>query len=399
MPRVTRPEEATGAAETWTLGLFFTRGVSLRQWVESGLFDREVLIYHHHLQSGFFTKMVWFTYGADDAAMAAELSASGRLSPAIEVIACPRWISRAGRAASALYSLVLPLTAWRAARRCQVFKTNQMEGSIPAVICAALWRRPLYVRTGFTLSRVVEKTAPGNPLRRAVAFLTEYLAFRRASAASVSSRFDRDYVVERYRAGGFRLEVIGNYVDTALFSPSSHGGSGGDRVLFVGRLSPEKNLDNAIRACAAAGLGLDIVGAGAELELLKQIAGESGADVRWLGVVPNKALPELFCAYRYFMLPSLWEGLPKALIEAMAAGLVCIGNNTTGINEIIEDGVTGFLSAAADAATLAETLRRARQADHRAIARAGRDFICRTYSLEAIAAREQALFTAILAGR
>jgi hypothetical protein len=38
------------------LGVFFTRGVSLRQWVDSGLFDREVLIYHVHLDSEFFLR-------------------------------------------------------------------------------------------------------------------------------------------------------------------------------------------------------------------------------------------------------------------------------------------------------------------------------------------------------
>jgi hypothetical protein len=48
------------------LGLFFTRGVSLRQWIDSGLFDREVLIYQHHLSSHQFDEIIWFTYGILD---------------------------------------------------------------------------------------------------------------------------------------------------------------------------------------------------------------------------------------------------------------------------------------------------------------------------------------------
>lgn len=379
------------------LGLFFTRGVGLCQWLESGLFDREVLIYHVHINSGYFSRVYWFTYGANDAELARELHDSGRLSKCIEVVPCPRWIRFAGRLSSALYSVLLPLVVGKFAARCDVLKTNQMEGSIPALVCAGIWKRPLYVRTGYTLTRVIKKTAPGNWLRRAVAFSNEYLAFRLASSSSVSSRYDRDYIVQQYGEKILTPAIIGNYVDTALFSPSDQDERGGGRVLYVGRLSPEKNLDNAIAACALVGLGFDLIGSGAELPRLKKIAVECGASVRWLGVVPNKQLPDLFRRYRYFILPSHWEGLPKALIEAMSAGLVCIGNDTTGINEIINDGVNGYLSPSANATALAETLRRALAGNHDQISSAGREFVCSEFSLEAIAAKEQAIFTKISA--
>jgi glycosyltransferase involved in cell wall biosynthesis len=381
------------------LGVFFTRGVSLRQWVESGLFDREVLIYHVHLDSGFFSRVCWFTYGADDGKVAVELHNAGRLSKGIEVVPCPRWLRFAGRAGSALYSILLPIFVRSIVARCDVLKTNQMEGSIPAMICAAIWQRPLYVRTGYTLSRVIEKTSPRNWLRRAVALANEYLAFRLASASSVSSRYDRDYIVRRYGVRVLQPMIVGNYVDTVLFSPSAQGEKVNDRILFVGRLSPEKNLDNAIAACAAVGMGLDIVGAGSELPILRRIAEECGASVRWLGVVPNKQLRDIFQGYRYFILPSHWEGLPKALIEAMSTGLVCIGNDTTGINEIIKDGVTGYLSPSADAATIAETICRALAGNSERISRAGREFACNEFSLEAIAAKEQAIFTRLLTSK
>ncbi len=383
-----------------TLGVFFTRGVSLRQWVESGLFDREVLIYHAHLDSEFFSKIYWFTYGDDDESQAKQLHASGRLSRKIEVVECPRWFRFAGRARSALYSLLLPAIAGNQVSQCDVLKTNQMDGSIPALLCGWIWRRQLYVRTGFTLSLVVSKISPGNWLRHSVAYINELLAFRCAGATSVSSRFDMEYVTQRYgNKISPRLEIVGNYVDTQLFSPSFLVEGAANRVLYVGRLSPEKNLDNAIAACASVGIGLDIVGAGGELSRLKEIEAECRAHVRWLGVMPNNQLPDLFRNYRYFILPSLWEGLPKSLIEAMSAGLVCIGNNTTGINEIIEDGVNGYLSTYADAASLARTLLRALEGDNERISHAGRQFICSKFSIEAIAAKERAIFTKLIANQ
>ena len=382
------------------LGVFFTRGVSLQQWVESGLFDREVLIYHVHLDSGFFTKIYWFTYGDDDQILAKRLYESGRLSMKIEVVGCPPWFRFTGRASSALYSLLLPAIASNQVSHCDVFKTNQMDGSLTALICGWIWRRQVYVRTGFTLSRVISKTSPGNWLRHTVAYINELLAFWCAGATSISSRFDMEYVIQRYgKKISTRLAIVGNYVDTQLFAPSVMNEGMDNRVLYVGRLSPEKNLDNAIAACAAVGIGIDIVGAGRELSRLKKIEAESGAHVRWLGVLPNKQLPNLFQNYRYFILPSLWEGLPKSLIEAMAAGLVCIGNNTTGINEIIEDGVTGYLSPTADAVNLAKTLLRALEGDNERISRLGRQFICSEFSLEAISLKEQAIFTKLIADK
>jgi glycosyltransferase involved in cell wall biosynthesis len=273
-----------------------------------------------------------------------------------------------------------------------------MDGSLPALICGWIWRRQLYVRTGFTLSRIVSKTSPGNWLRHSVAYINELLAFRCAGATSVSSRFDMEYVTQRYgNKISARLAIVGNYVDTQLFSPSILDEGAVNRVLYVGRLSPEKNLDNAIAACASVGIGLDIVGGGGELPRLKEIAAECRAQVRWLGVIPNKQLSDLLKSYRYFILPSHWEGLPKSLIEAMSAGLVCIGNDTTGINEIIEDGVTGYLSPSCDAAALVKTLFRALAGDSERISRTGREFVCREFSLEAIAVKEQAIFTKLLA--
>jgi len=383
-----------------TLGVFFTRGVSLRNWVTAGLFDREVLIYHAHLASGFFSRIYWITYGVDDTSVASELHTEGRLSKDIEVVPCPQWFRFAGRASSTLYSILMPIFVGRMAMRCNVLKTNQMDGSLPALVCAWIWRRPLYIRTGFTLSRIVEKTSPDNWLRCAIAYSNEYLAFRFASASSVSSRYDRKYVVKRYGVKvESRLNTVGNYVDTKLFSPLAGCEAASDRLLYVGRLSPEKNLDNAILACATVGLKLDVIGTGPDLTRLKSIAAQCDAEVRWLGVIQNNALPALFKGYRYFILPSLWEGLPKALIEAMSAGLVCIGNDTTGINEIIHNDVTGYLSPSSDAAAIAKTLIRALAGDYESISRAGKEFVCREFSLEAIAEKEQTIFKKLLSSR
>jgi glycosyltransferase involved in cell wall biosynthesis len=114
----------------------------------------------------------------------------------------------------------------------------------------------------------------------------------------------------------------------------------------VGRLEPEKGNVVLVRALAAlrargtVGFEAAILGGGQELDALRQLSAELGlADrVDLPGVVSMG--PELF-AYLdradLFVLPSLTEGLPRALIEAMARGLPAIGSRTGGIPELLDD--------------------------------------------------------------
>jgi glycosyltransferase involved in cell wall biosynthesis len=221
--------------------------------------------------------------------------------------------------------------------------------------------------------------------------MTEQIAFRYCAAASVSSQYDRDYVLRRYALLGAPPAVIGNYIDVQHFSPRPNVVPR-ERMVFVGRLSAQKNLDAAIRAAAWVAIGLDIIGDGPDRIKLQTLAETLGADIRWLGLLPNDDLPNVLASYRYFLMPSIWEGMPKALLEAMAAGMICIGNNALGINEVIEDGVTGYLSSGPEVGQLAEAIQRATAGDHTSVVSRARAFICANFSLDAVVAREQAIF-------
>ena len=58
---------------TKTLALFFTRGISLKIWKETGLLEREKLLYHAHLECGDLQQVLWMTYGALDEKIAKDL--------------------------------------------------------------------------------------------------------------------------------------------------------------------------------------------------------------------------------------------------------------------------------------------------------------------------------------
>ena len=62
------------------LALFFTRNVSMKTWLETGLLDREKLLYEKHLRSGALAKVYWLTYGVDDAELAEQLKSKADLT-------------------------------------------------------------------------------------------------------------------------------------------------------------------------------------------------------------------------------------------------------------------------------------------------------------------------------
>ena len=122
-----------------------------------------------------------------------------------------------------------------------------------------------------------------------------------------------------------------------------------------------------------------------------QMAAAIGADVRIARRLPNNAIAELFKSHKYFVLPSLYEGLPKSLIEAMSSEMVCIGTNVSGIADLLADGVTGYLCDGLDAASIARTMKRAR-ADpaNIAVAKAARSFVLERHSIRTYFDRERA---------
>ena len=114
-------------------------------------------------------------------------------------------------------------------------------------------------------------------------------------------------------------------------------------ICFVGRLSEQKNLFSLVEATVGTQCTLTIIGSGNQKEDLEKYAKEKGIKAEFIGNIPNNELPKILNQYEIFLLPSLYEGMPKALLEAMACGLPCIGTYVEGIREIIKHKENGYL--------------------------------------------------------
>jgi phosphatidylinositol alpha-1,6-mannosyltransferase len=141
-------------------------------------------------------------------------------------------------------------------------------------------------------------------------------------------------------------------------------------LLTVARLVEHKGVDNAIRAFALlapgyADLGYAVAGVGEIRPALEELARSLGvADrVRFLGGVPDDALPQLLNAAAIYLGPSREmydkvEGFGISLVEASACGVPVVGGMSGGIPDAVREGETGLLANPASPEAIAETVRR-----------------------------------------
>lgn len=114
-------------------------------------------------------------------------------------------------------------------------------------------------------------------------------------------------------------------------------------LVTVCRLTPWKGVKEIIENASLTGRSLLVIGDGPELGFLQNLAVDLGAKVTFTGNIPGDQVIAKILMSRVFVLNSYYEGLPHALLEARAAGIPTVGRAGTGSEEVINDGVDGFL--------------------------------------------------------
>jgi glycosyltransferase involved in cell wall biosynthesis len=200
-----------------------------------------------------------------------------------------------------------------------------------------------------------------------------------------------DTLVAEYGIDRARVRVVGNGADPPDTEAEAAAarelrqalGARPDRPLWVcaARLEAQKGHDVLLTALAAHksegnAFIVALAGGGSMREALECRVAELGLDeeVRFLGQLDE--IGPLLAAADAVLLPSLWEGLPLTLLEAMARGRPVIASAVGGVPEVVEDGISGLLvppgKPEALAAALGELRRRPRAADALGAAAAAR---------------------------
>ena len=202
-------------------------------------------------------------------------------------------------------------------------------------------------------------------------------------------------------AGAVPIRMIPNGVDAQRFCPAEElSREGPVRLVFVGRLVHQKGVDVLLDALArlpgCACYEATIVGDGPLKPDLVARAARLGLEgrVRFAGWASRAEMPDVLRRADAFVFPSRDEGMPNAVLEAMASGLAVAATRIAGNKELVVDGETGFLVPPDDAGALADALAKL-VADRTLCARlgrAGREKAVREYSWRVVAEAYAALF-------
>lgn len=360
------------------LAFFLTRNMSLKRWDANGMLPREVALYN--LFARYFQNIYCFTYGDRN-----DLRYQAYLAPNVHIM------PKKSKLPGLLYSFFVPLYHYPTLKKCHLFKSNQLDGAWSACLAKILSRKGAFIlRTGFIWSLFLkqEKKFSSYPIQ-----IIEKLLYRYCRLALVSSRADQKYLIKNYCLPPSRIKIVPNYVDTDLFRPLPGQKKFIKRIIYIGRLHPQKNLSRLIRALQNTGLALDIIGQGPLRAHLQKLARRLKVTVKMIGPVPHQELPFFLNQYRIFVLPSLYEGSPKSLLEAMACGLACVSTTLPNTQEIINDHQNGILTTP-DVAALRQTIKGLVQnsQQQKELGQAARRYILQKHALTKLAKRELKIY-------
>ena len=247
------------------------------------------------------------------------------------------------------YALFLPFIDPEL-RRSDVLRCLNLLGAVPAIVARMAFGTPFVVSYGAQYGEIARLHGRSPLHQRKWAWL-ERVALRLASAVLVSHPLLAARLQARHPAAN--IVPHGNWVDPALFCPAENlpAGQNPGPILYVGRLVKEKNLlPLATIAWVTPRWKVRLVGEGPLGEGFRRLRCEVPGPVPW------ERLPDEYRAAGVFCLPSLSEGNPKALLEAMACGAPVVVSDR--VEGVVRHGETGLVFAAEDQRSLLDALRR-----------------------------------------
>jgi len=191
-----------------------------------------------------------------------------------------------------------------------------------------------------------------------------------------------------------RCRSLGNGMDLSLYQFCAQPGSW---LASVGRIAPEKGIEDAVAAAQMTGMPLKVLGLMQHPQYWQQICQDyPEAPIEYLGFLPTTELQQVLRQCRALLVTPRWvEAFGNVVIEALACGVPVIAYRRGGPAEIVEDGKTGFIVEPDSVDGLVAAIARLDEIDRRA---------CRhqaeaNYSLQALGDRMEQWFWDILRSR
>lgn len=194
-----------------------------------------------------------------------------------------------------------------------------------------------------------------------------HFAFKQADLLRAVSNSSREQLEKRAPHKPIFQFVAWTDIGAFLNVGAEQKGKASQNILYAGVLIPRKGIHHLVSALARIARDfpqacLTIAGLAENKSYAAQLKAQTrqadlNGRVEFVDVMPQVELADRMQEACVFVLPSYSEGLPRVVYEAMAVGLPVIASGVSGIPDIVQDGVTGFLVQPGDETTLAERIR------------------------------------------
>ena len=314
--------------------LFFTYGISLKDWREAGILNKELELYRK-LYKDHKVNFTFVTYGSDE-----DLKI---LSSKEKIKIVPVYGSRKvlkNKYIKFLDSFLIPFRIKNHIIESDIIKTNQLYGGWVPIIANILYKKPLLVRTGYDL---ITFSILNNKEKIKIKFyelLTKY-SLSKCEIYIVSSETDKKFLELKFNKYKSKLKVRPNWIKNNKENEFSERHN--NKIISVGRLEKQKNYHELIKSLSNSNFELIIYGSGSQKSELINLAKKLGVNMKINKPIENNLLIKELNKFRLFLSASNFEGNPKAVLEAMSCGCVPIVKYNENITDIITDNKNGYI--------------------------------------------------------
>ena len=317
-----------------TVSFIFTYDYSLKTWFESGTLHRELEIFKNIAKNKEYN-FKFFSYGNSEDLKLINNSESIEIFPIYENI---RY--RNNKIIRFIYSFIIPFKISKIVRDSDLIYQNQLNGAWVSILLKIITKKPLIVRTGYDTYLFSIKENKKVWIVQFYKLLT-YLALKFSDLYTVTSTSDKEFLDSKF--DNPNIKITRNWTNPRECVPFSSRKK--NKVLCVGRLVNQKNYEylfNEFKALEK-NIEIDIVGEGPLKSKLVDLANKNKLKINFLGNINHDQLLKSYQDYQFYIFPSLYEGNPKTLLEAMGSGCIVLASNIANNLEIISDKNTGFI--------------------------------------------------------
>lgn len=316
-----------------TVSFIFTYDYSLKTWSESGTLERELKQYAKISEVNNY-KFKFFTYGNSEDL---NLISNSDYFEVFPIYANMKY--RNNKIVRFIYSFQIPFKIAEIVKNSDLIYQNQLNGSWVSIILKLITKKPLIVRTGYDTYFFSIKENKKLWIKQFYKILT-YLALKFSDLYTVTSISDFRFLNTQFNNP--KIKITRNW--TSLIETTSFEQRKKNTILCVGRLVSQKNYEYLFDELKTfrQNIQIDIVGEGPLKKKLQSLALKNDLKVNFLGNINHDLLLKTYQNYQFYILPSLYEGNPKSLIEAMGSGCVVIASSIDNNQELITNDKDGY---------------------------------------------------------